>query len=86
MTVNFRGPDGNGRVSQVDLLVFGGINFKNQESRETFHLKIDLDAELFTMTHLPNARLPHSDRFIDNQTIYVNSDMNIVSVVGKHSL
>ena len=38
MVVNFRGPGGKGEIKDISLLVFGGINFKGEESRETFHL------------------------------------------------
>merc|ERR1712013_346866 len=86
MAVNFRGPGGKGSVKEVNLLVFGGIDFLENESSETYHMQIDMDTETFTITHLPKARLPHPDRFIDNQTMHVDSDTNVVTMVGKHSL
>lgn len=38
MFVNFKGAGGKSYVKDVSLLIFGGINFKDEESRETFHL------------------------------------------------
>lgn len=38
------------------------------------------------MTYMPNAKLPHKDRFIDNQQLHVNTDTNVVTMVGKHAL
>ena len=58
MVVNFRGPGGKGEVKDVSLLIFGGINFKGEESRETFHLSIDMETKTFIMTYMPKARLP----------------------------
>lgn len=43
MVVNFRGPGGRGEVKEVSLLIFGGINWKGEESRETFHLHISME-------------------------------------------
>ena len=86
MVVNFRGPGGKGEVKDISLLVFGGINFKGEESRETFHLQIDQEKKTFVMTYMPKARLRVADRFIDNQHLHMNTDTNIVTMVGKHAL
>ena len=42
MAVNFRGPGGKDKVREVNLLLFGGIDFKENESSETFHMQIDM--------------------------------------------
>ena len=86
MVVNFRGAGGKSHLKDVSLLIFGGINFKNDESRETFHLQIDMDTKTFAMTYMPNARLSHADRFIGNHCMQVNTDANLVTMVGKHML
>ena len=86
MIVNFRGPGGKSHVKDVSLLIFGGINFKSEESRETFHLQIDMDRKSFAMTYMPKARLSNTDRFMDNQQMHVNTDTNVVTMVGKHSV
>ena len=53
-------------VNDVSLIVFGGINFKNEGSRESFHLEIDMQTLTYTLSYMPEARLRCSDQFMDN--------------------
>lgn len=86
MTLNFKGPGGKGEVKEANFLVFGGISFKGKESREAFHLQVDMINRTFKLTNLPKARLSHADRFLDNSTMNIDPDTNVVTIVGKHSL
>ena len=57
--INFRGPGGRKNVSNVSMLIFGGINFNStNKSRKTFLLDIDIEKLSFTMTYLPKTKLP----------------------------
>ena len=57
--INFRGPGGRKVVSNVSMLIFGGINFNStNKSRKTFLLDIDIEKLSFTMTYLPKTKLP----------------------------
>ena len=66
MMVNFRGEGMKSDVKDVSLIIFGGINFKNEGSRESFHLDIDMQTLTYTLSYMPEARLRCSDQFMDN--------------------
>ena len=85
-SLNFRGPGGKGEIKEVGFLVFGGISFKGDESKETFHLQVDMVNKNFILTNLPKARLDQADRFLDNSTMHIDADTNVVTIVGKHAL
>ena len=68
------------------LLVFGGENYKCEVSQESFQLQIDMDKNTCMMTYLPKARLRRADFFLDNQSLHVNNDINVVTMVGKQAL
>ena len=38
----------------------------------------------FTMTYLPNTRLPREDTFMDSQPMHANDDLNVMTMVGKY--
>ena len=70
-------------VTDVSLIVFGGINFKNEGSRESFHLEIDMQTLTYTLSYMPDARLRCSDQFMDNQALHVYDELNVVTMIGK---
>ena len=86
MSVNFRGEKMNQAVEDVSLIVFGGINFKNEGSRETFHLEIDMNHYTYTLSYMPEARLRCSDQFMDNQALHVYDELNVVTMLGKRGV
>ena len=73
-------------VTDVSLIVFGGVNFKNEESRETFHLEVDMLTKQYTLSYMPDARLKCADKFMDNQALHVYDELNIVTMLGKKGI
>ena len=83
--INFKGPGARQRVTNVSLLMFGGISYDSKDiSRKTFLLDIDIERNSFTMIYLPKTHLPKANTFIDSQPLHVNTHVNVLTLIGKY--